>query len=251
MINSRSDGKQVAQLVQLLELSGVSEVRLAREYVEAAGFSISHDLAEIHSFLNKRASEKDREAQFSLAQFYKLGFFGHPQPDRAFHWCALYAEMEYAPAISALSGMEEYKYGPIFNRLNIFIERQERALSLGYGLAARYLGSEYIEGGLVKKDVAKAKLYFEKGASLGDAECVYRLVLHLSKEDGTHFSDTRIKELLERAASLDHLWSLRTLERLYKYGEDGFHINEELSEKYKIRADLLEKGYRYAKEEDY
>jgi len=235
---------QIPQFFELLELNGLDEIRIAREFVEAAGFSLATDLSEIKSWLIYKSESGDYKAQHALAQFYLRGAFGYMDKEAAYKWCEKSAQHDYGPAVFLLAGMkEDGRDGAAPDRAEAF-RLVHKAIALSHGPAARLMGLQYLTGTIVHKNVDVARSYLVKGAELGDSESMFHLALML-RDDGELADQARAVQLLERAADANNASALRTLASMYRYGLCGCKIDEEKAEKYNAKAEIAERPYAY------
>jgi TPR repeat protein len=236
--------EKIMQLFELLELNGLDEVRVAREFVESAGFLLKNDLDKIRIWLTEKAKSGNCRAQHALAVFYLIGAFEYVDKKSAYEWIKKSADQDYGPAVFLLAGMREEDQEEVSADKAESLRLLNKAIALSYGPAARFIGLQYLTGTTVAKNLDLARDYLLKGVALGDAESMFHLALIL-KADGELENQIQVMQLLERASDVNNASALRTLASMYSYGLNGCEIDKEKANIYNNRADVIERPYTY------
>ena len=123
-------------------------------------------------------------------------------------------------------------------------ELLEKAIELGSGSAAYRLGWMYERGFLSEEpDYVKALEFYEKAASLNNADGYCRVALYLANGYSGVKDPVKSREYYEKAAELGACFALVELAFLYENG-DGVEKNYEKS--FELISKAAEQGYPYA-----
>lgn len=123
-------------------------------------------------------------------------------------------------------------------------ELLEKAIELGSGNAAYRLGWMYERGFLSEQpDYVKALEYYEKAASLNNADGYCRMALYLANGYSGVKDADKSRECYEKAAELDSCFALVELAFLYENG-DGVEKNYEKA--FELISRAAGQGYPYA-----
>lgn len=170
--------------------------------------------------VNRKDSEHPEEAFFQLAEQYREGDGVVQNYREAFRLYSESANMDYTPAIHALGGCYIIGMGTTIN-----IEEGMRLLTVaadrGYTKSIHGLIAFYEKGipGYMTSDISKAKLWLQKGISLGDLKCMGAYGWYLLNPRFT--SEPQIQEglkLLSTAAEQGDSGAQYRLASLYFHG---------------------------------
>lgn len=152
-------------------------------------------------------------------------------------------EAEYVDALEALANV--YFNGELVKEdMERVRQLLEKAVELGSGSAAYRLGWMYERGFLTEKpDYAKALEYYEKAASLDNADGYCRAALYLANGYSGVTDAVKSKEYYEKAAEMGSGYALVELSFLY---ENGDGVEKSYEKAFELIHKAAEAGYPYA-----
>ena len=217
----------------------------------------------------KQASKGNRQAQYSLLEFYKFSsrntspeglltlgqiyYYGNadidPDFEQARHYFELALEKGHLGAFGFLGQMYYRGEGVSKDKVQAFqyFRKGLAASGVGAGIAYNGMGLCYMNGIEVTEDRSEALEYFLKAIQNGSVEAMYNSALVMLKDESKAYNDIAI-ELLMNAAKQGYLLANYELAKIHSKNNRlqnlCLYLLRSFFEKYEV-SDLLDNGVIY------
>lgn len=204
----------LARATDLLRAAIRRKDPLARRQLAQLLFSAggARNEREALSLLEEGAIVQDPYSLAALGAIYATGNGVAIDPDKSLFYYTIAAQRGNPEGLRGLAIAYAAGFG-VPQDINRAMQYYEKAASVGDRTALRSLASCALEACQGTRDVAKGQQYFERAAALGDTEALYQLAT-LQLQGAIPGGQAGAILRLKRAATLDHVASIKLLKRL-------------------------------------